>query len=499
MHAGPRRHLVFCAIVALALPLFAQQEGIPVKTEIDVTLWYRYRSADVLVEPYQYKNGIDLQRNYFDVPPLARASVAIGGEEGLGVGIEAEARREFTTDYRDGYFQETNFPVLGRDRNPIAIEKAAITRGALYWRSASLDLSVGRDKVDYGKELEGTFYPSARLPYFDAFRARGRLGPFGLDWMVATLDAIEDYDENDVDPNWYYVSASDPYGVLDPAAYGFDEDDCPTTIFEVLHRLSWDFGTFRVGVAENCLLARRNNRVTVTDFLPLVSWHQASVMPNNVTLLFDLAWEPLPGLLVAAQGGFDDINANIFGVGDSEVPTIDAYIIGGRYETRTVSGGAIDAYCEAGYTHYLWGNFSAYKQGSITDVDPLARAIYRFRLNAGGALLPLTSPYGPGALWFRLEGGWRPGAAGPRFGAELLLLGKNSEANLVDTLYDQSAKDGDMFFFGSLTLPVSWRLGAFELSVAPAGLVRNTRWWMEATFAATYRFRNETSVGGDAR
>jgi len=322
--------------------------------------------------------------------------------------------------------------------------------------------------------------------------------------MVATMDAITDYDGNDVDPNWTHSTAvgyaSDPdgdgaYSLINPA-YGFEMDGEPTTIFEVLHRLSWDFGALRVGVAENCLLARRNNRVTVTDFLPLVSWHQASVMPNNVTFLFDAAWEPLPGLTLAAQGGFDDINANLFGVGDSDVPTIGACVLGGRYEAGTASGGAVDAYLEAGYTHYLWGNFSAYRQGDITDVDPLARAIYRFRLNAGGALLPLTSPYGPGALWLRLEGGTRLGASGPRVGAELLLLGKNREANLVDTLYDQSAKDGSTLFFGSLTVPVSWRVGAFELSAAPAALVRSHTWWMEATFAAAYRFRHEGRLGG---
>jgi hypothetical protein len=487
----------FLALVAAFAPsLAAQDEGIPLRAELDVTLLYRYRSADELVEPYADKSGIDLQRNYFDLPPLARASVDIGGNQGLAAGFELEARREFIGTDGKGYLQSNNFDIVGSGRDPIAIEKQAITRGVLYWRSPSLDLSIGRDKLDYGKELEGTFYPSARLPYLDAFRARGRLGPFGLDWMIATMDGIESFDDNDVDPNEYYKNGT--YGTYSGTGteyYGFEYDDVPTTIVECLHRVSWNFGSARLGLAENCLLARRNNRFTVTDFLPLVSWHQTSVMPNNVTLLADFAWEPLEGLTLAAQGGFDDFNANSVGIGDSGVPTIGAALVGGRYEAERARG-ALDAYLEAGYTHYLWGNFSAYRQGELTDVDPLARAIYRFRLNAGGALLPLTSPYGPGALWLRLEGGWRFGGSGPRIGGELLLLGKNTEANLITTLYDKSASSGHTLFFGSLTMPVSWRLGAFELSAAPAALVRNGTWWMESTFAATYRYRGERSLGG---
>jgi len=485
-----------------AVPLLAE-EGPSLRTELDFSFLYRYRSSDELVEPYAYKSGIDLARNYFDLPPFLRASFDAGGAEGLAIGFEAEARREFSEDYKDGYFQETNLAVLGRSGNPLAFEKAAITRGALYWRSPGLELALGRDKADYGSELEGSLYPSTRLPYFDAFRARGRIGRFGIDWMVASMDAIESWDGIDVNPNWTENAVApgivdDPdsvYNVLEDPAYGFDMDEEPSAIFEVLHRWSWDFGTFRLGFAENCVLVRRNNRFTLTDFLPVISWHQTSVMPNNVTLLVDLAWEPAPGLLVAAQGGFDDINGSLVGVGDSEVPTIGALVAGARYESASASG-ALEAYLEAGYTHYLWGNFSAHTQGSIDDIAPLARAVYRFRLNSGGALLPLTSPYGPGALWARLEGGWRFASSSCRVGAELLLLGKNAEANLISTPYDTSAKDGDILFFGSLAVPLSWVAGPFELSLAPAALVRDRTWWMEASLGATYRYRSERALRG---
>jgi hypothetical protein len=497
MLSRTKRAACAAAFAAVAFGLSAQEDGVRLAAELDLSFQYRYRSADVLIEDSTYNNGIDFQRNYLSSPPLASGSLDIGGPQGLSAGFGAELRREFTSSYKQGYFNATNFPLLGRDRNPIAVEKGAITRGALYWKSPSFDISLGRDKVDYGKELEGTLYPSLRLPYLDAFRSQARLGPFTLDWMVATMDAAESYDGNDVDPNWTVTSNSnvqDSTGQysLEDKAYGFEGDENPTTILEALHRISWNFGTVRLGAAENYLVARRNNRIVIQDILPLVSWHQASVMPNNNTLLFDLTWDPTPELELSGVGGFDDINANMFGVGDSDVPTIGAYVVGGRYKPEDVSAKPFDAYFEAGYTHYLWGNFSANKQGDITDVDPLARAIYRLRLNTGGVLIPLTSPYGPGARWLRLEGGYRLGLTGPRLGAELLLLGKNSEANLVSTLYDQSAKDGAEFFFGSLTLPISWKLGAFELEVAPAALLRNQRWWAEATFTASYSYKAET-------
>lgn len=490
------------AFVVAAIGVSAQDDGVSLRAGLDLALQYKYRSSEVLAEQGEYKDGIDFQRDYLSSPPLASGFLDIGGPTGLSAGFGAEARRQWD-DY-DSCFSDTNLPDLGRSRNPVALEKGLITRAALYWKSPAIDVALGRDKVDYGKELEGTIYPSSRLPFFDAFRTQGMLGPFTLDWMIAGLESAEAFDDKDVDPNWTTSSDSGnrlngPYYTLQDKAYGFEDGVNPTTILECFHRFSWNFGAFRVGAAENCIIARRDNHITVQDLLPLLSYHQAGEIPNNNTLYLDASWDVTPEILVSGELGFDDINANVFGVGDSDVPTIPAYVVGGRYTPEPGSGGHFDAYAEAGYTHYLWGNFSADGQRSVTDVDPLARAIYRLRLNGGAVLLPLTSPYGPGARWVRIEGGYRFSETGPRFGAELLVMGKNSEANLVSTPYDTSAKDAPEVFFGSLTFPLSWQFGPLGLSVAPAALVRNQAWWMEATFALSYRYRAETTLKARAQ
>ena len=73
-------------------------------------------------------------------------------------------------------------------------------------------------------------------------------------------------------------------------------------------------------------------------------------------MVADASWCFLPGWTVSAQAGFDDFNAGIIGVGDTDIPTIDAYIVGLRWD----GGGAerrTAVALEGGYTHYLWGCF----------------------------------------------------------------------------------------------------------------------------------------------
>ena len=86
----PRSLLPSLALLAAlgAAPLIAE-EGPSLRTELDLSFLYRYRSSDELVEPYAYKSGIDLALNYFDLPPFLRASFDAGGAEGLAIGFEA--------------------------------------------------------------------------------------------------------------------------------------------------------------------------------------------------------------------------------------------------------------------------------------------------------------------------------------------------------------------------------------------------------------------------
>ncbi|MDA8426831.1 MAG: hypothetical protein M0Z80_11915, partial [Treponema sp.] len=354
-----------------------------------------------------------------------------------------------------------------------------------------LDLSIGRDKVDYGGILQGSIFPSARLPYLDAFRARARFGRLSFDYMISSQDAIPSWDGNDVDPNAGVTSVTNPY------PYGWYDSADPTSIIETYHSLSWDLGRVRVRIAENMMIARSNNRFTVTDFLPIMFWHQGSVLPNNETFLWSLDWTPSSDLALSLQGGFDAFNPSFLAIPDSDTPTIPALVLGGTYATQTGIGAA-DLYFETGYTHYLWGNFSAAGQGGISEVDPLERCIYRYMLDANGlsALIPLTSPYGPGALWFRLLAGQTIGASGMRIGSDILLLGKNTEANLVTTPYDLAVQNAPWEFFGQFGLNLRYEAGPFEVSIEPSACVRDGGWWMESSFAVAYHFRSVSPISG---
>ncbi|HUW40080.1 MAG TPA: hypothetical protein VMV90_03650 [Rectinemataceae bacterium] len=473
------------AALPATLPIRAP-DGLFLRTALDLSVAYTYRSANELVEPYADKNGIDFTKNYLELPPLARFSVDLGQLGGLSLGFTMDLRRQFGPSF-EGYFPSSNLPVgFSNGASYIPPSNNAISRGILSWTSRYLDLSIGRDKVDYGGIVQGSIFPSARLPYLDAFRGRARLGPFTLDYMISSQDAIPSWDGIDVDPN---------SGTPPSTSYGWYDDPNPTSIIEVYHSISWDFGQIRARLAENVMLARAGNRYTVTDFLPVMFWHQASILPNNTTILASVDWTPSPRLSLSFQGGLDDFNANTVGIGDNGVPTIPACVLGLEYGTDTGLG-ALDLYVEAGYTDTLWGNFTDTGQGGLQGDDTLARAQYRYLLSDNGeaGLIPLTSPYGPGALWCRLDASQELGDTGLAAGPRLLLLGKNVAANLIDTPYDTSDANAPWEFYGQLGLALKWRSGAFDFSAAPAACVRDYSWWVESSFAVTYHLRGSTPI-----
>jgi hypothetical protein len=476
----------------------ADPDPLLLRTSIDLTYEYHLRSADVLVEQEAINagivnhttgnSGIDLSRDVLNVPPFAAIDWELGRKTGLAIGFAAELRKEFPGNSYEDLFSPDNFLSLGKSGNPIAIERTMITKGALYWRSDNLDIIFGRDKVDLGEGLKGSLYPSPRLPYLDAFQAKAEFGRLGMNWIVSTMRASGSWDGVDVDPN-QEVSGTPP----DDPPYGFEDAVNPTTIIEALHRFTWDFGKFQLGVAADVMYARRNNMFLITDFLPVMSWHQASVLSNNMSLLVDASWEPIEGLRIMGMAGLDEFNATSIGIADSGTPTTPACVLGAKYNGR-VGSGAVDAYIEAGYTHYLWGNFDG-SPDIPHDVDPLARMIYRVQLDAGDGLIPLTSPYGPGATWCEFIGGLEPTGTNLRLGVDLLVLSKIWDANLVDTPSLTPLADGSTFLFIQAAFPIRWRIGSFELYTTPTVCTESGTWWIEATFGAAYHFRKSTEIG----
>ncbi len=491
----PKRRILGCAIVLglLCVAALAAQEpglsegpegsGLVVRTSLDICLEYRYRSIEVLAEPYQLKNGIDFRRDWLDRPALGVLRLDLGSLAGLTLGLTIQAKAEFNPDLDGGYFAATNFLPL------LAEEQDFLSRGVLAWTSPYLDLSIGRDKVAYGDDVRGSIMPGSGLPYLDAFKGEARLGPVKLDWMVASLDSKQSWEARtsgpayDVDPN---------SGVVGTNIFGFENSNTPTAIYEMFHRISWDFGTLRLELAENYIIARPSNRLLVTDLLPLSIWHNANEVPNNDTLYINATWKPTNDLKLAFQGGFDDINGELLGIPDSG-NTIPAAVLGLSW-ARDTKAGAFGLYSEVGYTHYLWGNFSAGGQVMIRYDDPLARAIYRLDLDNGAGLIPLTSPYGPGALWLLFSCGIDLGSSGLALGTELLVLGKNTEANLIGTPYDKTVGSAPWEMFASLKLPVRYRHRSFDLGLAPDICFRNRKLWLEASLSLSYHFRGSSTL-----
>jgi hypothetical protein len=56
-----------------------------------------------------------------------------------------------------------------------------------------------------------------------------------------------------------------------------------------------------------------------------------------------------------------------------------------------------------------------------------------------GVLLPFSSPYGPGALWFETSLEAKPFGDWLLLGLDLFVLSKNTQASLVTTAYERSS------------------------------------------------------------
>jgi len=464
-------------------PSPAADSGIDFRLELDLEYQYRLRTEEHLIETSAIKNGIDLTRSFFGRPPFARLLLQGTSSLGFGAAAEIALRDQWTGDY----FRTDNLPVIGVEGDPVRFENFFFTKAAVYYENPSFNIRFGREKPDYNGILYGGLLPGTRLPYLDAVKASGRLGRMKIEWLVATIPALKSWDGQDVAPNAGTLPANSTYYGFESESYSTNSS--PTTIVEGMNRLSWELGRFNLGIADHAMMARRNNRFYVTDFIPVISRHQAAVSQTNNSLVVDLAWEPLDGLRLAAQAGFDDINAGFLGVGDTDSPTIDAYVAGLDYCSPT-SSGRLKIKAEAGYTHWLWGNYDGAEIWP-NDQNPFLRFQYRYLADSGGLLLPLSSPYGPGAVWANFSGGLELSRLGLEVGVDLLYLSKNDEANLIDTevLNNTTTAGAHWTQFFSLALPARWKSGFWEFSIKPELAVLDGDVWFELWLGSAFRLR----------
>jgi hypothetical protein len=450
-----------------------------ISAEGNAAFQYTYRSSDVRFDPGlpETAQALDIQRLFLDAPPLAGFGFDYARDSGFELGITARVLREYFL----APFNATNLWESGGPGNPVALENQFIYRGFLWYDFHPLQVELGRDKVQMGP-TESSLLPSARLPYLDVLRLRLPVGRLTGDLVISTLENR---------PSTYDVQATGNPG--DPK-FG------PSVILLAVHRWEYAFDAVRLGIAGMVINARDGNAFGLGDIFPVFSWHQADIGPNNMCLVMDASWTPLPRLTLTGQLGLDDVDLNgtPFGA-DSGVPTIPACILTADYQLPVAKGVDVGLSFEAGYTHYLWGNFS---MDTPDTVDALARAIDRYFLDGGIALLPLSSPYGPGALWVQLSGslqglGWLDASVSVRYFRRMTNpadegLGAGLPVNLVDTPYAassaiESAPTIDTWSVGCTLAALPF--GFLKLSVAPVVYFRQGMAWVELAISA--------SVAGD--
>jgi len=427
------------------------------------------------------ENWSDFKRLFLETPPFATLALSCMDEGSGGAYIEAAFRREY---FEPGFAESNLF--TSEARNPVAAENLFIRRGMLFMLSGPFELSLGRDSAHFGSGDFSSLLLSKDLPFYDAFSLKLPLGPFQLTWYVASLDNHETMDEKD------YIAATggetSTYPAGDPSEgwdYAFEE----TSIFAAMHRFEYSFDRVRLGATGLSILARDNNAFVLGDFFPVTSWHNSNVGFHNLSLVLDLSVAPLRGLNIFAMAGYDDINAmDVFGVGDRDIPTIDAYVLGASYRKHLNNIG-IQAKFEFGKTHYLWGNF--WGPGNPDYNYVFERAVYRVVMDHDNRLMPLTSPYGPGSLWAKVKADVELGK-GFSIGSDFLFLRKIDDVDLISTPYErndslESAPATDTIVFG---IPASWKFRDWlTLTFEPAVFHREGEGlWFEFSLGVSGRY-----------
>ena len=410
--------------------------------------------TDIDLEHTRYPN--DFNNRFVEFPDMGCFGLSAGVQGESGIYISAGLKRE----YHPETVADTNL-FISTSSDPAKFENYFVRKGYLAWKTGNFEFRFGRTPVHYGDARFSTFLPSDKLPWLDTFTYRYEVGPLTMTSYFGTIDSRITDDEklifidggtslltdeglvitfDNSDPN------REPVLWIDGAPSEFAFRD--TLILNSMHRFVLGWEKLRLGFTSSIVVARENNAIQIGDVFPVFSWHNALLGSNNLNLVFDAGYTPLPGLALYGQAAWDDINASdIIGIPDGSVPTIGAYLFGVSWLPGWMSDLNLSTKMEIGTTHYLWGNYYAYDswKGSY-----LSRAIYRYQTQAGYSWMPLTSPYGPGTWW--VEGETEIKLSGNiDLTAGFTYLRFNSDVNLFTTPY-QYNPDLENFNSGSFSV-----------------------------------------------
>lgn len=369
--------------------------------------------------PREVKTGVDLElrpEGYLETEylrediteklrredPALRLRIAGGVSDGPLLHTRVEAIR----DYNTGHPSNLTPP---RDGDPVPYEFNNVYEGYFHWPFEFVSITFGRQKLDLGPAPRSSIALAGNLPYHDALRITMDLGPIRMHHHISSIDNFEAREDVVLPPP-------------DPAppreVYDFDRSQ----IFFNTHYFEYRFDAWRLGVGANMVVSRELNNFNLSDFFPVFSWHNANLVPRNMSAFLDATVPLAPGFELYGQASFDDIRTTGVGIGDEPIPTIPAFTLGSRW-SRIGAVLVWDAGVDLGYTHYLWGNYPR-EYG-------LSRAVYRLRTEGGGFALPLTAPYGPGTVFALAD----VELGGERFSAGLLyeIVGEKPDAELFTT------------------------------------------------------------------
>ncbi len=325
--------------------------------------------AEFALRPQVYLETERLREEIDDIlhreDPLATLELSGAVDDGPILFTRVEAIRQYDVDYPSNVTPP-------QDGNPIPYEFNNVYEGYLFVPLDYLSVTFGRQPLSLGPSSRASI-ALADLPYHDALRLTLDLGPIRMHHLVSSVDSKRA--RADVD-------------LPQPSRELYDSDQ--NQIFFNTHYFEYRFDSWRIGTGANMVVAREMNNFHLSDFFPVFSWHNANILPRNMSAFVDATVAAAPGLELYGQASFDDIRTTSFGIGDESFPTIPAFTAGSRFSVvaRELSW---DFGIDLGYTHYLWGDFPR--------EDGLARAIWRLRRAAPGYALALTSPYGPGTLF----------------------------------------------------------------------------------------------------
>jgi hypothetical protein len=384
------------------------------------------------------------------VDPLGTLELSWQTGLSLAVFVQATLQREYQLPE-----VTSNLPgSLAGD--PVALENNDVMAGYLLYSPGPFEIVFGRQPFSIGPSPLTSLVVSRSVPYLDALDVGLDLGRLHMTLLLSTLENRQ-------------ASGDNAGYVTDPYSFG------ETVVLHNIHYFEYDFGFLRAGIGGQVIIIRPQNAFQIADFFPVFSWHNADIVPNNLTLTLDVSAVPVSGLELYAQCGFDDINASLFG-SDSSIPTITAGLAGASWTSRWTHA-SLDAVIELGATHYLWGSFD--------NGEYLARAIDRVHVDGGNQWLPLNSPFGPGVVWLLA----RVAVSTPwdlDLTASMQLLSRNTLASLTDT-YESSDTVAnaprELSFLASIEAsytPFRWLRATLE----PSLHVEPARTWMELGIGA---------------